>query len=38
MLLNTKYDGYQRGFAVMVYKSFDKKYCDGAVKCKIMPN
>ena len=23
---NSKYDGYQRGFASMFYKSFDKKH------------
>ena len=34
---NRKYDGYQRGLASMVYKSFDKNYSD-AVKSEIMSN
>ena len=29
--LNTQYDGYQRGFANMVYKVFDKKVGSGAI-------
>ena len=29
---NPKYDGYQRGFASMVYKFFDKKTSGGTVK------
>ena len=29
---NPKYDGYQRGLASMVYKSFDKKYASLADK------
>ena len=28
---NPKYDGYQRGLASMVYKSFDKKPAGGGV-------
>ena len=28
---NTKYDGYQRGIAHMVYKSFDKKSKGGGI-------
>ena len=33
---NPKYDGYQCGLASMVYKFFDKKTSDGAVKNEIM--
>ena len=29
---NPKYDGYQRGFASMVYNFFDKKTCDSGIK------
>ena len=29
---NSKYEGYQRGFASMVYKSFDKKSSASGVK------
>ena len=29
---NSKYDGYQRGIASMVYKFFDKKTSGGTVK------
>ena len=29
---NPKYDGYQRGLASMVYKSFDKKTSGGTAK------
>ena len=35
---NSKYDGRQRGFASMVYKSFDKMSLGGAVKSRIMSN
>ena len=31
-----KHDGYQRGFASMVYKSFDKKASGGTVKNEII--
>ena len=31
-----KYDGYQRDLS-MVYKCFDKKTSDGAIKNEIMP-
>ena len=31
---NPKYDGYQRGHALMVYKFFDKKTSGGTVKSK----
>ena len=33
---NTKYDGYQRGLASMVYKCFDKKTSGGAIKNDIL--
>ena len=33
---NSKYDGYQRGLASMVYKIFDKKTPGGAVKNEII--
>ena len=29
---NPKYDGYQRGFASIVYIFFDKKTCDSSIK------
>ena len=29
---NPKYDGYQRGLASMVYKFFNKKTSDGAIR------
>ena len=29
---NTKYDGYQRGLALMVYKFFDKKTSGNGIK------
>ena len=35
---NRKCDGYQRGLASMVYKSFDKKTSSGAIKNKNMLN
>ena len=35
---NPKYDGYQRGLASMVYKSFDKKSSGSGVKSIIMSN
>ena len=35
---NTKYDGYQRSLASMVYKYFDKKTSGGAIKNENMSN
>ena len=35
---NPKYDGYQRGLALMVYKFFDNKTSGGTVKNEIMSN
>ena len=35
---NPKYDGYQRGFALMVYKFFDKKTFGGTLKNEIISN
>ena len=37
---NSKYDGYQRGLASMVYKFFNKKSADSGVKVcmQIMKN
>ena len=35
---NTKYDGYQRGLALMIYKCFDKKTSGGAIKNDIISN
>ena len=35
---NSRYDGYQRGLASMVYKCFDKKSSGGGVKSKNMLN
>ena len=43
---NSKYDGYQRGLASMVYKVFDKSFSGGAItrayisaiRSEIMPN
>ena len=35
---NSKYDGYQRGFASLVYKCLDKKSSGGPVKSEIIPN
>ena len=35
---NPKYDGYQRGLASMVYKSFDKKSSGSSVNNKIKEN
>ena len=32
---NLKYDGYQRGLASMVYKSFDKKLLVEQLKMKL---
>ena len=29
---NSKYDGYQRGYASVVYKFFDKKSCGNGIK------
>ena len=36
--VNPKYDGYQRGQALMVYTFFDKKIVGGAIKNEIMQN
>ena len=33
---NPRYDRYQRGLTLMVYKFFDKKTVDGAVKNEII--
>ena len=33
---NPKYDGYQRGFASMVYKFFDKKTSGSGIKMRIL--
>ena len=33
---NSKYDGYQRGLASMVYKLFDKKTSDSGIKNENM--
>ena len=35
---NPKYDGYQRGLALMVYKFFDKKFSGGVIENEIMQN
>ena len=35
---NPKYDGYQRGLASMVYKSFDKKTSGSGIKNKNISN
>ena len=35
---NPKYDGYQRGFASMVYKVFDKKISGSGIKNEIISN
>ena len=35
---NPKYDGLQRGLASMVYKFFNKKVLDGAIRNEIMSN
>ena len=35
---NQKYDGYQRGFASMVYKFFDEKKSGGKVKNENISN
>ena len=32
---NPKYDGYQRGLASMVYKSFDKNFAGGGVNIPL---
>ena len=34
----SKYDGYQRGLASMVYKFFDKKSSGGGIKDEKVPN
>ena len=34
---NPKYDGYQKSFSSMVYKSFDKKSSGSGMKNEIMP-
>ena len=33
---NAKYDGYQRGLASMLYKSFDKRTSGGSIKSENM--
>ena len=33
-----KYDGYQRGLALMVYKLFDKNFSGGAIKIENVSN
>ena len=35
---NTKYDGYQRVFATVVYKFFDKETSIGAIKKETISN
>ena len=35
---NPEYDGYQRGFASMVYKRFDKKWKGKGINNKIKQN
>ena len=35
---NSKYDGYQRGLASMVYKFFDKKSAGSGIKNEIIQN
>ena len=35
---NSKYDGYQRGLASMVYKIFDKKSTGSGIKNEIKQN
>ena len=35
---NPKYDGYQHGLALMVYKFFDKKTSGGTVRNKVISN
>ena len=35
---NPKYDGYQRGLASMVYKSFDKKSKESGVNSEVKPS
>ena len=35
---NSKYDGYQRALASMVYKFFDKKTSGGSIKNKNISN
>ena len=36
--INSKYDGYQRGLASMVYKIYDKKSSGGGIKDEKVPN
>ena len=31
IVMDPKYDGYQRGLALMVYKFFDKKSCGSSI-------
>ena len=38
MAKSPKYDGYQRGLALMVYKFFDKKTLGGTVKNENISN
>ena len=35
---NSKFDGYQKGFASVVYKVYDKKSSDCAIKSEIILN
>ena len=35
---NPKYDEYKIGIASMIYKGFEKKSSDGAIKYNVMPN
>ena len=35
---NSKYNGYQRGLASMVYKIFDKKFSGSGIKNEIRQN
>ena len=35
---NPKYDGYQRGLALMVFKFFDKKSAGSGIKSEIKQN
>ena len=35
---NSRYDGYQRGLASLVYKFFHKKTSGGAIKNEIISN
>ena len=35
---NPKYDGYQKGYASMIYKCLIKKSSDSSIGSKIVPN